>query len=153
MTEPFWRAKALDEMSAEEWESLCDGCAQCCQVKLEDVDSGRIGCTTAVCHLLEIDACRCGDYPNRHVRVPDCIEFGASIIASLAWLPETCAYRLVAEGKDLQWWHPLVSGDPESVHAVGISVRSFAVSEADIGDDDLEDMVMRWIGPKPDGSG
>ena len=153
MAEPFWRTKTLAEMNSEEWESLCDGCAQCCQVKLEDEDSGRIGCTTAVCHLLDIDACRCGDYPNRHVRVPDCIEFGASIIASLAWLPDTCAYRLLAEGNDLHWWHPLVSGDPESVHPAGISVRSFAVSEADIAGEDLEEMVMRWITPKTDGSG
>ena len=143
----------MAEMSNDEWESLCDGCARCCLHKVEDDETGAVALTCVGCRLLDTETCRCSDYPNRHVRVPDCIEFGASIIASLAWLPETCAYRLLAEGKDLHWWHPLVSGDPESVHTAGISVRSFAVSEADIAGEDLEEMVMRWITPKTDGSG
>lgn len=153
MTEPFWRSTPLAEMSRTEWESLCDGCARCCQVKLEDEDTGRIGCTSAVCELLDIEQCRCTDYDRRHVRVPDCIEFDAARIASLPWLPETCAYRLLAEGKDLQWWHPLVSGSTDTVHEAGISVRSFAVLETGIAIDALEEMVVRWIEPNAHDAG
>ena len=144
MVEPFWKTKTLEEPSSEEWEALCDGCARCCQVKLEDEDTGQIGFTSAVCDLLDIDRCRCTDYPARHVRVPDCIEFDGSMIAQMPWLPDTCAYRLRAEGKDLQWWHPLVSGSPDSVHEAGISVRAFGVPESAVPEEALQDMVIRW---------
>ena len=126
---PFWKRKTLDEMSVEEWESLCDGCGRCCLIKLEDEDTGEIVHTRAACRLLNLRTCRCGDYAGRFAKVPDCVSLTPDGARDLAWLPETCAYRLVARGEDLPWWHPLVSGDAETVHEAGISVRGIAVSE------------------------
>lgn len=127
---PFWKTKSLDEMSSAEWESLCDGCARCCLVKLEDEDTGDVHLTRLSCALLDPGTCRCSDYPNRFARMPDCVEISPAKLKEIDWLPPTCAYRLVQEGRDLFWWHPLVSGDPETVHAAGISVRGWTKSEA-----------------------
>lgn len=138
----FWRQKSLSEMSSEEWESLCDGCGKCCLVKLIDDETEELQHTRVACELLDIGACRCGDYANRHTIVPDCIKLDPAAIEELSWLPETCAYRLVADGKDLAAWHPLVSGDPESVHAAGISVRAWAISETKV-DDDYEPFFLK----------
>ena len=132
--EPFWRTKRLDEMSDAEWESLCDGCGQCCRVKLEDVEDGGVVVTEVACRLLDTHACRCTDYANRHAEVPACLRLDPSNIDGLDWLPETCGYRRVARGEELEAWHPLISGDPESVHRAGISVRGRVVPEAAIGD-------------------
>ena len=128
----FWRRKTLAQMSAPEWESLCDGCGRCCMVKLEDEDTGELHHTRLACLLLDCGSCRCRDYPNRHATVPDCVVLTPENVSELKWLPPTCGYRLVAEGKDLYWWHPLVSGDPDTVHEAGISVRGFARSETGI---------------------
>ena len=144
----FWRTKSLAELNREEWEALCDGCAQCCLLKLEDVETGRIGYTSVACHLLDLDSCRCTKYPERHVLVPDCIEFDASAVDALHWLPETCAYRLRAEGRELPWWHHLVSGDRDTVHRAGISVRGRALSEAHVHPMDVENRIVHWIEPK-----
>ncbi|RED47701.1 YcgN family cysteine cluster protein [Aestuariispira insulae] len=141
--QPFWRTKRLYEMSEAEWESLCDGCGQCCLHKLEDVDSGEIAVTNVACKLLDMKSCRCSSYANRWDFVPDCVQLTPEKASDLGWLPETCAYRLLAEGKDLHDWHPLLSGDADSVHKAGISVRDNAVSEVEI--DDLEDHVTGWI--------
>jgi uncharacterized cysteine cluster protein YcgN (CxxCxxCC family) len=121
--EPFWRVKPLDDMSPMEWESLCDGCGRCCLVKLEEEDTGDIHYTDVGCTLLDEAACHCRDYENRQGKVPDCVRLTPDAVRTLSWLPPTCAYRLLAKGEDLYWWHPLVSGDPETVHAAGISVR------------------------------
>ena len=110
----FWQEKTLEQMSSAEWESLCDGCARCCLIKLEDADTGDVHYTSLVCDLLDADRCRCTRYPQRHELVPDCIQFTPELAATLAWLPDTCAYRLIAEGLDLPEWHPLVSGRAES---------------------------------------
>jgi len=149
MSPPFWRTKRLDEMSQDEWESLCDGCGQCCLHKLEDADSGEIALTDVACKLLDLGTCRCTDYANRKALIPDCVEITPDNAGALDWMPATCGYRLLAEGKDLAWWHPLVSGDPETVHRAGISVRGRAVSEARVGD--LENHVQAWLneGAKP----
>lgn len=147
--EPFWRSKTLAEMSEAEWESLCDGCGRCCLNKLEDVDTGEIAFTDVACRLLDGESCRCGDYAGRREVVPDCVKLEAASVARLSWLPPTCAYRLVGEGRDLYWWHPLVSGDRETVHAAGVSVRGRTVSEADFPPETLEERVVRWPGRAP----
>ena len=152
MRDEFWRTKSLAELTQDQWEALCDGCAQCCLLKLEDEDDGRVGYTRVSCRLLDLDSCRCTHYPQRHVRVPDCIEFDASTVSALFWLPETCAYRLRGEGRDLPSWHYLISGDRNSVHAAGISVRGRALSEAHVHPDDIETQIVRWIDPKRTGA-
>jgi len=141
----FWKNKALEEMSGAEWESLCDGCARCCLEKLEDEDTGKVYFTHVSCTLLDPDSCACRDYPNRSSKVPDCVRLTAANVRSLNWLPPSCGYRLVAEGRDLYWWHPLVSGSPDTVHEAGVSVRGrVGASEDDVADADLEDHIVRW---------
>lgn len=140
---PFWKRKRLDEMTAEEWESLCDGCGQCCLHKLEDEDTGEIALTDVACRYLDAGTCRCTDYANRQKNVPDCVRLTPEAVPGLRWLPETCAYRLVAAGRSLPWWHPLVSGSKDTVHAAGVSVRGKTVSEDAVGD--LEDHVQSWL--------
>jgi hypothetical protein len=120
---PFWETKPLEEMTPAEWESLCDGCARCCLVKLEDEDTAEVAYTDVGCTLLDAQSCRCRDYDARQAKVGDCVRLTPDSVRNLGWLPPTCAYRLVAEGKGLYWWHPLVSRDPESVHLAGMSVR------------------------------
>jgi len=139
---PFWQRKRLDQMTAAEWESLCDGCGRCCLIKLEDADTGEIAYTDIACRLLDLGTCRCTDYANRHAKVPDCVRLDASNIAAFGWMPSTCAYRLIAGGKKLAWWHPLVSGDPETVHRAGISVRGRVIAEGRAGDP--EDHIVTW---------
>lgn len=130
-------------MTAEEWESLCDGCGQCCLHKIEDEDTREIALTDVACRYLDLDRCRCSDYANRQRNVPDCVLLTPETVRRLHWLPATCAYRLVAEGHDLYWWHPLVSGDPATVHEAGISVRGQAISEDEV--DDIEDHIQDWL--------
>ena len=142
----FWKEKTLEEMTDAEWESLCDGCARCCLIKLEDADTSEVHYTSLACNLLDIDRCRCTGYPRRHELVPDCIHFTPELAATLSWLPDTCAYRLLAEGLDLPAWHPLVSGRRESVHEAGISVRGRAIPVRMVADEDQEDYVIDWVG-------
>jgi uncharacterized cysteine cluster protein YcgN (CxxCxxCC family) len=141
-TLPFWKTKKLSEMSLQEWDSLCDGCAKCCLHKLEDQDTGDLSYTDVACHLLDTDACLCNNYTERTLMVPDCIELMPTNLSVLRWLPPTCAYRLINEGKELYWWHYLVSGSREDVHKEGISVRGRAVPERRAGD--LEDHIVHW---------
>jgi uncharacterized cysteine cluster protein YcgN (CxxCxxCC family) len=148
-TAPFWRTKQLAEMTREEWESLCDGCGRCCLNKIEYEDTGEIAWTDVACRLLDQTTCRCRDYTHRHAVVPDCLALTADNVARLKWLPSTCAYRLVDEGRDLYWWHHLVSGDPETVHAAGISTRERTVSEEAVTIADFEDHVVSWPAELP----
>lgn len=144
---PFWKSKSLSDMSREEWESLCDGCGRCCLNKLEDEDTGQYLYTRAACKLLDLETCRCTDYANRQAKVPDCVALTPKNVGSLGWLPATCAYRLLDEGKNLPWWHPLVSGRAETVAEAGITVAGEAYSEEGITVDELVDHL--WRLPKP----
>lgn len=142
----FWRTKRLDQLDPAEWEALCDGCGLCCLVKLEDEDTGEIHMTDVACRLMDGSTCRCMDYDNRFARVSDCLKIDLQTLANLTWLPPTCAYRLVGEGKDLYWWHHLVSGSPDTVHEAGISIRHKTVSEDEVDEADLPDRICDWSG-------
>ena len=144
--QPFWKIKTLAEMSRAEWEQLCDGCGRCCLNKLEDEDTGEFHYTRTACKLLDLGTCRCTDYAHRAARVPDCVTLRPGNVGSLGWLPKTCAYRLLDEGKPLAWWHPLVSGRPETVGEAGIAVSGHAYSEEGIAVGDLVDHL--WKLPK-----
>jgi uncharacterized cysteine cluster protein YcgN (CxxCxxCC family) len=137
--EPFWKTKPLEALDAAEWESLCDGCGRCCLVRFEDEDTGEIVPTRVHCRLFDPDACRCSNYPQRKKIVHDCIKLTPGNIEALTWMPMSCAYRRIYEGRELAWWHPLVSGDPESVHRAGVSLRGQTVSETAL--DDVEDAL------------
>ena len=141
----FWRTKSLEQMSAEEWESLCDGCARCCLLKLEDMDTENLYFTSVHCKLLDLEQCRCTHYPQRSRLVPDCVTLTPQNLASLSWMPSTCAYRLLAEGKPLPDWHPLISGDPDSVHEAGISIRSYAIDETLVPADSVQEFIIDWL--------
>lgn len=143
MTAPFWEALTLDALSPAQWESLCDGCGRCCLHKLTARDTGRVHYTRVACALLDREAVRCTDYPERHRRVPACVPITPESVAQQTWLPATCAYRLVAERKPLPEWHPLVSGDADSVRRAGISVAGRVIGEE--GVTDLWAHVARWI--------
>ena len=150
---PFWKTKRLSQMTRAEWESLCDGCGRCCLNKLEDVDTGNTFFTNVACKLFDAGSCTCKDYARRKQKVPDCVKLTPRNVRRIVWLPPTCAYRLVAEGRDLYWWHHLVSGSRETVHQAGVSVRGReTVSEVGIPDDKLEDFIVSWPGKVPKGS-
>tara|TARA_R110002096_G_scaffold91406_1_gene206768 strand:+ start:358 stop:801 length:444 start_codon:yes stop_codon:yes gene_type:complete len=141
----FWKHKTLAEMTRVEWESLCDGCAKCCLVQLEDEDGER-DFTDIACRLLNCETGRCRDYSHRSVRVPSCVTLTADNIADLHFMPKTCAYRLVSEGKDLPVWHPLVSGDPDSTAKAGMAVKGQVTSEKHVSEDELELRIRDWPG-------
>jgi uncharacterized cysteine cluster protein YcgN (CxxCxxCC family) len=133
---PFWRTKRLEQMTAQEWESLCDGCGLCCLVRYEDESTGEVVPTRVACRLFDDQRCACPDYANRKAVVPDCIKLTPWNIEALEWMPKSCAYRRLHEGRDLASWHPLISGDPESVHAAGVSIRGQTISEDALDDPD-----------------
>lgn len=141
----FWETTPLHEMSADQWESLCDGCAKCCLHKLEDEDTEEVVYTSVACKLLDINTCRCDDYPGRKEKVPECLVLSPEGVESFSWLPKTCAYRLVYEGKPLFKWHPLISGKKMSTLKKGKSVAAFAINELETDTEDLQDYVIRWV--------
>jgi len=140
--DPYWKTKTLQEMSRPEWEALCDGCGKCCLNKIENDITGEIFHTDVVCRLLDMETCRCSSYDDRKRFVPECQKLTPLNLKNYSWLPSTCAYRLLNNDEDLPWWHPLVSGDPETVHEAKISVRGRVVSERET--DDLENHVVSW---------
>lgn len=143
LSKRFWERKTMAQMSQDEWEALCDGCGKCCLNKLEDEDSGEVVLTNIACRLLDDSTCRCAQYDIRHQFVPECIVLTASNIPEhLYWMPQTCAYRLVHEGRPLEDWHPLISGHANSVHAAGVSVKDKTVPEFEIDEDDWEEHVI-----------
>ncbi len=144
---PFWRRKTLAQMTPAEWESLCDGCGLCCLIRLEDEDTGEITPTRVSCRLFDAEACRCTDYAARAQQVPDCIKLTPGNVGRLAWMPLSCAYRRLHEGKDLPYWHPLLTGDAQSVHAAGVSVRGQTISEATLAEpeDAADYLAPEWL--------
>ncbi len=143
---PFWKTKTLTEMTIPEWESLCDGCGRCCLHKLR-YDGGELAFTNVACRLLDLGTCQCSKYETRRDHVPDCVTLTPADLADIDWLPPSCAYRRLKEGKGLAWWHPLVSGDPGTVHTAGISVSGRAVDERYAGP--LEHHIVEWPGRLP----
>ena len=144
-TQPFWEVKTLGDMSREEWESLCDGCGRCCLHKLEDIDTGLYFYTDVACRLLNRETCQCRNYSERRSLVKDCVMINSDSGEQFDWLPSSCAYRRLFEGKPLEWWHPLVSGTTDSVHEAGISVRKRVVGENAVTQEQLEEHIISWI--------
>ena len=146
-TKPFWQTKRLEQMTREEWESLCDGCGLCCLIRFEDEDTGQVFATSVHCKLFDPKRCTCTDYANRKEHVPDCIKLTPWNIEALQWMPLSCGYRRINEGRGLADWHPLVSGDPNSVHAAGVSVKGQTVSELALekSEDALDFEAPEWM--------
>ena len=141
----FWEEKSLAEMTRDEWESLCDGCARCCLHKLEDEDTGEVFYTDVVCQYLEQSSCRCQEYQQRNILVPNCVWLKPEDVEAFHWLPNTCAYRLVAEGQPLAPWHPLISGRRSSVLEAGIAMTRRCISETRVAEEDFEDRIIHWV--------
>ena len=141
--EHFWKTKSLNQMTKAEWESLCDGCGKCCLHKLEDIDTGEISISNVSCSFLDETSCRCKDYNNRQENVADCIQLDLKNLKTLQWLPSTCAYRLIDEGKSLYDWHHLISGSSETIHKKGMSVRNYAVNESKLKN--VEEYILEWF--------
>jgi uncharacterized cysteine cluster protein YcgN (CxxCxxCC family) len=139
----FWKTKKLPEMTTEEWESLCDNCGKCCLHKLEDEDNGEIVFTNVACKLINLKTCRCTRYSERTRLVPECLNLKQDDFTQFHWLPSTCAYRLLNDGKELPKWHPLISGNTNSVKKAGVSIRRYAIKES-VGLD-LEDHIIEWL--------
>jgi len=138
----FWETKTLAQMTTTEWESLCDHCGQCCLHKLEDEETGELAFTRVVCDLFDLDSCLCTRYQERCTLVPECLDLKQHEFAQYNWLPATCAYRLLTDGKPLPDWHPLLTGNQSSVAAAGASISSYAIKESEV--DDLEDYIIGW---------
>ncbi len=140
---PFWQIKTLAEMSQEEWESLCDGCGKCCLIKLEDADTKELFYTDVACHLLDHDTCQCKDYSNRKKLVEDCLQLEADDVEDFKWLPQSCAYRLLYEGKELPDWHYLISGDRQTIHQQKMSVQNRIVNETEVME--VAEHIVYWV--------
>ncbi len=149
MTDPFWTTKTLQEMTSEEWEAICDGCAKCCLLKLEDEDTNEIAYTRLHCKLLDAETCRCANYTHRKTHVPDCVILTPKTVSELKWMPETCAYRVLHEGGTLPDWHHLISGDRDMVHSKGHSIKGRTVSEDTVLEEDQIDWIIDWDGTPP----
>ena len=144
-TATYWNTTPLEQLSAEEWESLCDGCGKCCLHKLQDDETDEVFYTRVACRLLDIKSGGCSDYVHRFSRVPDCMDVRTMTVAEMKWLPSSCAYRLRADSKPLPEWHPLISGHVSTVYKDPNRIRGRVVSETDVSDDNLEDYIIRWI--------
>lgn len=146
MRERFWQSVALADMTPQEWEALCDGCGRCCVIKLEDEDSGELLYTDVACRYLDCERCRCTAYEERNIKVPDCLKVTPAFLVERShWLPQSCAYRQLHEGRELESWHPLLSGSKDTVVSAGISMRGELISEVLVDPDDYEDHLINWV--------
>lgn len=145
MSERFWETVALQDMTEKQWESLCDSCGKCCLHKLQDEDSDELYYTKVVCRYMDQEACNCTEYSQRQILVPDCVKLSPDNLNDLDWMPNTCAYRLLNEGKPLPDWHHLVSGSKSTVHTAGVSVRGRCLSEEYVHPDGLEEHIVNWV--------
>jgi len=145
VSEKFWESKTLAEMSDQEWESLCDGCGRCCLQKLECADSGKVFYTELICQLFDQDRCQCSDYTNRTDRVSNCLNLRDIKTHEWAYMPSTCAYRLLVEGQGLMPWHPLIVGDDSQILATGLSVKRKVLSETEVAEEDFEEHIITWV--------
>jgi uncharacterized protein len=141
----FWKKYTLTELNSVEWEALCDGCGLCCLVKLEDDETNEIAYTKVACKLLDCQSAQCSDYVNRKEKVPDCIQLTPELVETIRWLPSSCAYRRLKEGKNLPTWHHLNTGSRSSVREARKSAAGRCISEADINEDEIEDYIVRWV--------
>jgi len=139
----FWKSKTLKQMTNDEWESLCDGCGKCCLHKLEDIDTGEISVSNVSCMYLDLKTCRCKDYKYRQKNVKDCIKLTPETINKINWLPNTCSYKLVLNNDDLPDWHHLISGDKNTIHERGMSVKNYSINEKDIKD--VNEYILDWF--------
>lgn len=142
---PFWQRKRLNEMTQQEWESLCDGCGKCCLNKLEDENTGEVYHTDLVCRFMDEDTCQCTVYTDRLEKVPGCTVLTPDRVSDYHWLPHTCAYRTLAEGRPLADWHPLRSGCPDTVHEAGVSIRHKVIREDEVAEEDWEEHIIHWV--------
>ena len=143
LTPRFWETKRLTDLSPDEWEALCDGCGKCCMNKLEDEETGEVVLTRVSCRLFDDGSCRCSQYEIRHQFVPECIVMSPKTLPqNLYWMPETCAYKLLWNGNALPDWHPLLTGDPDSVHDAGVSMQGVTIPEFEVDEDDWEDHII-----------
>ncbi len=149
MSKPFWQTKTLAQMSPSEWESLCDGCGKCCCLRMEDEDTGAVYVTDIGCKLFDDKTCACKHYATRKKYVPDCVQLTAENVSDLGWIPRTCAYRLIAEGKELFDWHHLISGSRATIHEAGMSVIGQTESEEAVPADKHVRHIVIWPG-EPD---
>ena len=131
-------------MNKNEWESLCDKCGKCCVIKLEDFDTQEVHYTNVSCKLLCEKSASCKDYENRKSIVPDCIILSPDNLKDLKWMPETCAYKLLNEGKNLPYWHPLLSGNDKEIVNSGNSVKNRVTNENEIKIKNLPDYIFNW---------
>jgi len=141
----FWENIPLDQMSQSQWESLCDGCGRCCLQKLEDESNGEVFYTQLVCHIYDMEKNCCSDYPNRHQRVPQCVKLTPELISEFHWLPSTCTYRVLSEGKPMPQWHPLISDDPQDIAKAGISITGKVLPEQIVAEDEWEEHIIHWV--------
>lgn len=141
--QPFWKTTALKDMNKQQWESLCDGCARCCLQKLQDDETDEVFYTNIVCRYMD-ENCQCTTYLDRNIKVPACVWLKPEDVKDFHWLPSTCAYRMVSEGKDLEWWHPLISGDKNTVHEADISVKGKGIPDDQVPEDDWQDHII-WM--------
>lgn len=141
----FWQGRALEDFTPSEWEQLCDGCAKCCLNKLEDEDTNTVVYTRVACRLLDTDSCRCSDYDQRLTLAPNCVQVTPAMARSAQWLPDSCAYRLLAQGRDLPAWHPLLNGDLSSTVNAGESVAGRVLSETFVHPDGLDEHIITWV--------